>query len=403
MLPRQLTERDFAGYPPQSHALAVTHLLLLRELPLAFLPIFLREWIRYDWLLPAERIQVDGQVRTLSSLSPADLVAAMRAFASLRLDPRLERMNWIDRPAVFIQEMTAWLWSSGQIEAFNAAAASLNRLFLEAQPPAKPSVPRFGIVILGQGVERTEYPLFRKLRASGVLFTRIQPQDGVRVLLEYAASRAVADDPVKTRAHWYIDGGEAIASSPALTTVSYQALSAQRAKLLRLTDSIIASGTSGAEALRTHLTQLIPEDIGFPDDRTNKPLYDFLLNVLAEGSGTQIFSTTFVQWTARECLRRAQPKTLLLRYAPRQQLLDMNAMLRGATPTGYDAEGSLIDADMGAYYTWLDMQRLSGADETRFLVWFQGNNQALAIGPGLPKATTSDSSMGLSALLRLLT
>jgi len=43
----------------------------------------------------------------------------------------------------------------------------------------------------------------------------------------------------------------------------------------------------------------------------------FQLSVLTEGSGTQIYSTTFVQWAARELLRRAQPLTLLARFAPR--------------------------------------------------------------------------------------
>ena len=37
----------------------------------------------------------------------------------------------------------------------------------------------------------------------------------------------------------------------------------------------------------------------------------FQLSLLTEGSGTQVFSTTFVQWAAREALRRAQPLTLV--------------------------------------------------------------------------------------------
>ena len=42
----------------------------------------------------------------------------------------------------------------------------------------------------------------------------------------------------------------------------------------------------------------------------------FQVKLLTEGSGTQIFSTTFAQWTAREALRRAQSQTLLVRFAP---------------------------------------------------------------------------------------
>jgi len=39
-----------------------------------------------------------------------------------------------------------------------------------------------------------------------------------------------------------------------------------------------------------------------------------------------------------------------------------------------DAVGSLIGADMGAYYNWLNQQRLLGAEKPSFLVWFEGHN-----------------------------
>ena len=70
---------------------------------------------------------------------------------------------------------------------------------------------------------------------------------------------------------------------------------------------------------------------------------------LTEGSGTQVFSTSFVPWTAREALRRAQPLTLLVRFAPRQRQKPMNELL-SANPNQLelDVSGSLMDADMGA-------------------------------------------------------
>jgi hypothetical protein len=51
-------------------------------------------------------------------------------------------------------------------------------------------------------------------------------------------------------------------------------------------------------------------------DAPDAVLSRFQVSVLTEGSGTQVFSTTFVQWAAREAFRRAQPLTLLLRFAP---------------------------------------------------------------------------------------
>jgi len=66
-----------------------------------------------------------------------------------------------------------------------------------------------------------------------------------------------------------------------------------------------------------------------------------------------------------------------------------------------DPVGSLVDADMGAYYHWINQQRLPGADQSTFLVWFEGHNQALVVAPSLPMNTESSSEMDLGKLLSL--
>jgi hypothetical protein len=68
-----------------------------------------------------------------------------------------------------------------------------------------------------------------------------------------------------------------------------------------------------------------------------------------------------------------------------------------------DLAGSLVDADMAAYYHWINQQRLPGAEQSSFLVWFEGHNQALVIAPSLPRGVQSDSPMDLKALLSLAT
>ncbi len=129
-------------------------------------------------------------------------------------------------------------------------------------------------------------------------------------------------------------------------------------------------------------------------------LQRFEVSLLTEGSGTQIFSTVFAQWAAREALRRAQPLTLLVRFAPRQRQKPMNELLTSVVyEFGTRHVGSLVDADMAAYYNWLNQQRLPGAEQASFLVWFEGHNQALAIGPSLPRGTESSSPADLGQLL----
>jgi hypothetical protein len=124
--------------------------------------------------------------------------------------------------------------------------------------------------------------------------------------------------------------------------------------------------------------------------------------VLTEGSGTQIFSTTFAQWTAREALRRAQPLTLLVRFAPRQRQRPMNEMLTNShTAPEVDPMGSLVDGEMGAYYHWINQQRLPGAEQSAFLAWFEGHSRALVVAPTLPRGAESNSAIDMGKLLSL--
>jgi hypothetical protein len=187
-------------------------------------------------------------------------------------------------------------------------------------------------------------------------------------------------------------------SAPGLTCVSWDALTPVRAALQQKMQKIYGSGL-GPEAFRTMLAQMRPEDLGA--GAGEDPVLDrFQLSLLTEGSGTQVFSTTFVQWAAREALRRAQPVTVLARFTPRQRERPMNELLSEMQhKPELDPQGSLVDADMGAYYTWLNLQRLPGSDRAAFLVWFEGHNEAVAISPRLGRGVVSDAEMDLAAIL----
>src|SRR5262249_5170841 len=111
MLPSQLTSESFAGYPAQAREIARRQLPLLRKLPLGFLPLWLRELILCDWKFPAERREIDRQFPYLASLSSDQLVREMAPFAKLRLTAALERIDWVNSPAIFTEQLTAHLWS----------------------------------------------------------------------------------------------------------------------------------------------------------------------------------------------------------------------------------------------------------------------------------------------------
>ena len=58
------------------------------------------------------------------------------------------------------------------------------------------------------------------------------------------------------------------------------------------------------------------------------------------------------------------------------------------------------DGDMGAYYTWINQQRLAGAEKAAFLAWFEDHGEALAIGPGLEAGRVSAEPVELAELAR---
>ncbi len=398
MLPDQLLPKNFAAYPPEARRLAESQIALLRRLPLSFVPLLLRELLAYDWKFPTEREDLDRQFTYLANLSSQDLANAMASFSQLRLSGDLEKTDWVNAPAAFTEQLTAQLWTTHQIDAFRSAAVEYIAKSSAAAKEDPLPTHRLGIAVIGQGVKNNSYRLFRKLRPHGVYFTQLQQNGGLKTLVEAVARRA-ATNPVPY-GHWYIDGARATSPNTAsVSRVSYATISAARANLQNRMQKLYQAKVFDPEAFRTRMAQIQPEDIGL-DSGSDRVLNRFQLSLLTEGSGTQVFATTFVQWAAREALRRAQPLTLLAHFAPRQRENPMNELLSEAQRRPeLDPQGSLVDSDMGAYYTWLNQQRLSGAEKARFLVWFEDHHEAVAIGPGMGKGTQSNTPIELQDLI----
>lgn len=401
MIPRDLKPDDFSGYRPEARKLVTSYLSALQPLPLSFVPNVLREAIDYDFKFPAERHALEQELANLQSLSPAQRNDWMLSFSSISISPQLENMDWVNSPAQFVEQLSTHLWATHQLDAFRKAATEYADRLHAACPPKPPPISRLGIAVVGQGAPAYDESLFLKLRPHGGYFSCIKPEGGLAMLFAAVASRAAAH-PLPY-GHWYVDGGEAANQFPSFTCVSYQALAPMRAALLHKMRGDIETPGMGPEALRTRLAEMNPSDVGFGAE--GDPVLDrFQLKLLTEGSGTQIFSTTFVQWAAREALRRAQPCTLLVRFAPRQRQKPMNELLSDKRDESeLDPQGSLMDSDMGAYYQWINQQRLPGADRSSFLAWYENHGEAVAIGPTMPRGTESTSALTLRELLAMIT
>jgi len=399
MLPGDLKPEQFTGYPPKARKLVLAHLGTLQQLPLSFVPSLLRELIDYDFKFPAERTSIDHELAAIGALSPAQLKEWFQAFSQLSLSVKLENFDWVNQPAQFVEQLSAHLWTTHQLNEFREAAIAYGNRTRAVAPSEPAAIPQLGIAVIGQGVQSYDQPLFRNLRKYGTYFKQVKPENGIELLMAAVEARAKAHHVAY--GHWYVDGGQPADHSPSLSCVSFQKLEPVRAALLKNIQAEIARPGMGPEELRTHMARLSPADLGITG-KGDEVMNRFQVKLLTEGSGTQIFSTTFAQWTAREVLRRAQPLTLFVRFAPRQRQRPMNELMAGGDSNPeLDPAGSLIDADMGAYYQWINQQRLLGSERSSFLVWFEGHNQALAIGPSLPRGTESNSALDLQQLLSL--
>jgi hypothetical protein len=398
MLPAQLRVQSFQAYPSKGRALAAAHLALLQSLPLGFVPFLLREVVIFDWKFPYEQVELTYQLEYLSKLAQPQRQTEMASFANLKLNDTLENADWVNQPAQFLEQLSAHLWATQQMDGFREASENYVRKFNATLPAEELPVPRLGIAVFGEGVSATQYKLFRKLRRSGVYFSQVNPANGLAAIAESLGVRAAAHRT--PYAHWCIEGGAITAALPGFTCVDYDSLAGVRGKLAALMLSAYESTKFDPEKLRTTLAAVVPETVGMKNTG-DAALDRFQLSLLTEGSGTQIYSTTFVQWAAREALRRAHPLTVFTRYAPRQKGRTMDELLSGGQKkAAVDPEGSMIDGDMGAFYTWVNIQRLAGADNARFLAWFEGHGEAVAIGPGFKPGTEDAAPVEMGAVLK---
>ena len=190
MLPADLKVEQFGGYPPQGRQRAEENVALFRQLPLGFVPFLFKELIGYDWKFPAERSDLDRQLVYLNKMSGEKRRDEMSVFAQLRLTRALENFDWVNSPGPFIEQLSAHLWASHQMDAFRAASEAFIGKFNSATPKEPLPAPRLSIVVIGKGVAENKYPLFRKLRREGMHFPRVNPDGGLAAIVDAVQARA---------------------------------------------------------------------------------------------------------------------------------------------------------------------------------------------------------------------
>lgn len=398
MTPAELKPENFEHLPAESRAFAASHLLLLRRLPIAICPSFMLQIKGLPTSFPRERASLGQQCRALEALSPAVFATLLAPLAAIRVPDDLVQSDWLENPAAFLSRLTAHLWSSSQITAFRDGTEAL----FAALPAPPNAADRLVITVLGQHARASAHA-FGKLRRHGILLTNLQdanPGDALLRLLQ--ARTAAAPAPY---AHWYVDGGDPwpMPPLPGAIQTSFAALFPLRARVLSHMRDTIVSGDAGAEAMHDRLSGLLPSQLGAAEISPDPILQRFYTELFTLSSGPQLFSTSFVQWTGRELMRRAAPRTLLLRYRPRQQHRSLNESVEDLeAERNLDSEGSLRDATMGSYYAWLEARRATPSGKLVFLSWLEDTSSLLLISPSAPAGAQTNSRLSLDQALHTL-
>lgn len=394
--PAQLQPAAFAAYPPLAREFATRHLDLLRRLPLSICPSFLKQIQDLDTSFPAERSSLLWQCRALEALPAAQLDQLLAPLAAITLSPALQSSDWAHAPAPFISQLTAHLWSTGQLDAFRSATRAL----FAAIPPQQNTANRLVFVVLARDLQPAPGRVLRKLAKHGTLLTALHLETTREDLWQLATEHASTS--TNPYAHWYIDGGQPWSVSlPAnFNSVFYSTLDPLRKRVLERMESTLVTPGGGPEQMRDRLAAVSPAELSAALTTTDPVLARFYTELFTQSSGPQVFSTSFVQWAGRELARRAQPETVILRYAVRQMHRDLNQMFAADTPPGLDPVGSFRDAEMGAYYNWLEMRRIAATGRLTFLAWIEAQPTAVILSPNAPAGSTCTTPLSLRQALQ---
>jgi len=264
--------------------------------------------------------------------------------------------------------------------------------------------PRRVVVILyGQGIAVQRDKLWARLRPLG---RRVPLRlDGATAsepfLRELLGSRAsgIASFGLDAGDAWIVEAGQALHAlceegKTRATGLSYDRLRTYRETLARSLYKRVLEGVSGPQELAAYVRAL---DVAPPEGAllsSDGVLRAFVRDVLLGGNGSLLVSNTFVEWSAVQALKRAQPRLLVARFGVRDKMKPFSSLLLFSTPRPTDEVpiledplGSFVDVEQLSYYVWLNAEKSAAyRGKTLYLLLAEGVDEMLAIGPHPPAA-----------------
>ncbi|MCC6537288.1 MAG: hypothetical protein IT162_07055 [Bryobacterales bacterium] len=161
---------------------------------------------------------------------------------------------------------------------------------------------------------------------------------------------------------WVVETGDRLGTlvgGAAPVRLSYQALEAYRARLMKEVDRLVKdSSIRGPRQLSERLKTLrvTAAESAFAADPV---LMEFLRATLLAGNGTLLINNTFVEWASVQAFRRARPEVLIAGFGIRNKMKPFSSLLifhdqekATALPTQADMLGSYVDLEVMYQYVF---------------------------------------------------
>jgi hypothetical protein len=403
----------------EAATLAQKHREVLARLPATVHAFILVELQKWPLLFAPEQRYQRTLLEHFSRLSTPDLDQSAAGIARIEAEAGVNRIT--DRnPARFQDEAQALLRKRGLVVAWRQEVDGFFTTIdpaLETQLYPADAPRRLVVQLYGSGITVQREKLWSRFKGIGVRVPlNLEGVDGDARFLEtlFGARERGAAPQLLTNAMesapldaWLIEAHEALhalcdakaggPSAAPVTGLSYDRLRTYRDDLTRALNSKIQSGVESPQAFAAFARGL---QIAPPSGAllySADVLVAFVREVLLAGNGTLITNNTFVEWSAVQALRRAQPRILVTRFGVRDKLKPFSSMILFSqarasdhAPIVQDPVGSFIDVEQLSYYVWLNAEKNPAyRKKTLYLFLAEGVNEMLAIRSDVPTAATS--------------
>jgi len=366
---------------------------LIQRLPATFGPALNEQLRQSELLFPAERRQLEAQLKWLSQLPRPEFD---RLFAPLiEIESRMS-LHW-DSSATGMSVRDVGILARSPL--YPQWRGEVERVFARIdaaaeQPGEFQHLPRLLVCVLPPGLSLNDQPLWPDLIAQGTWLSLDRPFG--QMLPQFAAAlvkRVCPPALEEDERTWAFECDTRLAALAGAAVLSWDDLAACRREFLRRLNAVHRDLRS-VDQTNEDLKRIDMGRLVGPAIAANPRLREFLRSLLLSGNGSLVFCNSFVQWGASEAFRRAQPQVLIASFGIRQKLKPFSSVVlfedqnrSNPAPDEGDPAGSLVDALLLSKYVYLAVQRVVRHPErTLTLMAACDLNRVLVLGPAKPAA-----------------